>query len=296
MTWSETDRRARILALALGTLFGLYFGLYGVAILQGGDPYPFGDFFALWSDGRIVAAHPAAELYDPVSLLARQIALGKPSTGSTPFPYPPSFIAVVWPLGLLSYGAAFVVFMAATMVLYALAIMLPRPRLPLALVAITAPTSIVTLVAGQTGFLAAGLFLGGMRLAPARPMLGGILLGLLAYKPQLGLLVPVALVAAGQWRAIATAVITVAAVALASGAAFGWHIWADWLAYLPAYSAQFERESSEITFLMPTPTAALRMLGAAPSIIRPTQAIMAVGCAVWVWRACPMRSSTTCRC
>ena len=273
--------------MGLVALFGAYFGLYGAATLMQSGPSRFGDFFAIWSYGQVLAAHPAAELYDPAALVARQVALGMPATQSNPFPYPPSFLPVVWPLGWLLYTPAYVAFMGATFALYLLAVGLaaPSPRAPLVLVALVAPTSILTLVAGQSGFLAAALFLGGMRLAPVRPVLAGVLLGLLAYKPQLGLLVPVALAAAGLWRVIATAVVTTLLVALATSAAFGWHIWAEWLTYLPAYAGQFARESTQDDYLMPTLTAALHMLGIGPGVARPAQLVLALAAAAWVWRA-----------
>ena len=286
MSWHPADRPVRVFALLVGALFGIYFGLYGAAILMHQEAFRFGDFFALWSYGQVLAAHPASELYDFATLVARQEALGMPATQSNPFPYPPSFLPAVWPLGFLSYTVAYVGFMGVTFALYLLAVGLaaPPPRLPLVLLTLVAPTSILPLVAGQSGFLAAALFLGGMRLVPARPVLGGILLGLLSYKPQLGVLVPVALVAAGMWRAIAAAAVTVAVAALATSAAFGWHIWADWVAYLPAYAAQFARESADNTFLMPTLTAALGVMGVAPAIVRLAQAALALAAAIWVWR------------
>lgn len=288
MSWRAGERPIRVLCMVLAVLFGSYFGLYAVAILRRDEPFRFGDFFALWSYGKVLVAGPAAELYDAAGLIAHQIALGMASTQSNPFPYPPIVMPVLWPLGLLSYDTAYAAFMAPTFCLYVLAAGAggPRPRLPLTLAVAVAPTSILTLVAGQTGFLAGALFLGGLRLAPARPLLGGVLLGLLAYKPQLGVLVPVALAAAGQWRCIAAAAATVAVLALATSAGFGWHIWADWLAYLPAYADQFARESTQTSFLMPTLTAALRALHVAPGIAGAAQAALAAAGAVWVWRAC----------
>jgi hypothetical protein len=286
MTWLPTDRRLDRLALVVGTLFACYLGLYATAILAQPDPFRFGDFFALWSYGKVLAEHPASELYDAQTLVARQIALGMPSTVSNPFPYPPNFLPVVWPLGQFGYLAGYAVFMALTFGLYLAAVVAgtPRPRLPLLLAAVVAPTSTLTLVAGQSGFLAGALFLGGMRLAPVRPVIGGVLLGLLAYKPQLGLLVPVALVAGGQWRCIAAAAGTVGLMAFATSAAFGWHIWADWLAYLPVYADQFERESTLKLYLMPTLAAALHALSVPNVVVVPAQAALALAAVVWIWR------------
>src|SRR5205823_10538220 len=70
-----------------------------------------------------------------------------------------------------------------------------------------------------------------------RVWLAGILIGLLAIKPHLALLFPVALIAAGRWRTIAAAAATVAAMIGASLLAFGWPVWAAFLAYLPTMRA-----------------------------------------------------------
>jgi len=287
VVWRLTERHGRLLAAGLGAACAAYFGLYAIATLQQPGPFRFGDFFALWSYGRVLVAHPAAGLYDPAALLAHQQALGMPAADSNPFPYPPSFLPALWPLGWLSYNVAYVAFGGGSFVLYLLAVGLaaPRPRLPLLLFAAVAPTTTLTLVAGQTGLLAAALFLGGMRLLPARPLLGGALLGLLAYKPQLGVLIPVALIAARQWQAIAAAVAAAVLMGVATSAAFGWQIWADWLAYLPAYADQFARESTQNEHLMPTLTANLRMLGVPDGIARAAQGTLALLAGIWVWRS-----------
>jgi hypothetical protein len=286
MTWGPTDRRTRLLGFGLGTLFGAYFALYAITILGRRETYRFPDFFALWADGRLLASHPAADLYNPEILPAWQMALGMPEPGNTPFPYPPIFMPVVRLLGLPPYNVGYAVFMAVTLGLYLVALATPRPRAPLLLMAFVAPTTIITLVAGQTGFLAGGLMLGGLRLARARPLVGGVLLGLLAFKPQFGLLVPFALAAASAWRCIAAAVATVLLLALATSAGFGWHIWADWVAYMPNFSARFDRESDQLLYLMPTLTGSLRAFGLSPAATRLPQLGLAMLSAVWVWRAC----------
>ena len=69
-------------------------------------------------------------------------------------------------------------------------------------VAAAFPAVFINLGHGQNGFLTAGLLGAALLSLPRRPLLSGILFGLLAYKPQFGLLIPVALLVAGQWRAI----------------------------------------------------------------------------------------------
>ena len=67
-----------------------------------------------------------------------------------------------------------------------------------------------------------------------RPLLAGVCFGLLAYKPQFALVLPVALLASGSWRTAAAGLITVAAMTLVTLAAFGtatWHAFFDSLAF-----------------------------------------------------------------
>ena len=78
---------------------------------------------------------------------------------------------------------------------------------------------------GQNGFLTAALIGGALVMLDRRPLLAGVLFGLLAYKPQFGLMVPLVLAVSGRWRCFAAAAATVALLALATTAAFGPHIW-----------------------------------------------------------------------
>ena len=69
-----------------------------------------------------------------------------------------------------------------------------------------------------------------MHLLDRRPWLAGVLIGLLAYKPQFGVLIPVALLAGGRWSTIGAAIATVAALLAVSLAMLGsgvWHAFAD---------------------------------------------------------------------
>ncbi len=60
-------------------------------------------------------------------------------------------------------------------------------------------------------------------------MLAGLFFGLLTMKPQLGLLIPVALVLRAEWRCIASAAVTAAALFDVSSAVFGISAWSDYI-------------------------------------------------------------------
>ncbi len=145
-----------------------------------------------------------------------------------------------------------------------------------------APAVTSCLVYGQNGLLTAALLLGGLRLLPARPVLAGIAFALLTYKPQFGVLVPVALAAAGQWRAMAAAAASTAALVGASGMAFGWALWGEWLAYLPTHADYLD--SAMGIYRRPTLQAALQGAGFGPGVARGVPlAVLALSVPVVWW-------------
>jgi hypothetical protein len=119
----------------------------------------------------------------------------------------------------------------------------------------TSPAAVHVVVSGQGTFLALALVYGGLRLLDSRPVLAGILFGLLGYKPQLCLLLPVALIAARQWRALASAAATGVVLVLASLAVFGLGTWLDFIALMRATSGErMHHYVMEVLFaFIPTP-------------------------------------------
>jgi hypothetical protein len=112
----------------------------------------------------------------------------------------------------------------------------PRTQGLWLLLAVAFPAVFVNLIHGQNGFLTASLIGGALVLLDRQSLLSGILFGLLAYKPQFGLLVPIALLVGGYWRALGAAVVTVCVLLAVTLLAFGT---GPWEAY--AASAQFAR-------------------------------------------------------
>jgi hypothetical protein len=207
------------------------------------------------------------------------------SSISFPFAYPPTFLLVLWPLGHLPLGVAAAALVLVTLALYLWATAGGKQHSPLWAAALLAPTTAITIVSGQSAFLFSALLVGGLRLTGAHPVIAGVLLGLASYKPQLGLLVPVALLAARQWRTIAAAAATVAALVALTSALFGAMIWPTWVAALPGYSAQVAAESNEIRHLMPTVLAALVQAGVPLETAQIMQTGMAIVMAALVWKS-----------
>jgi len=98
------------------------------------------------------------------------------------------------------------------------------------LLALAYPAVFINLGHGHNGLLTAALIAGALTQLDRRPLIAGILIGLLAYKPQFGLLIPLVLAVSGRWRVFVAASVTVAALALAVTLAFGVDVWTAFLA------------------------------------------------------------------
>jgi len=242
------------------------------------------DFFALWSYAQVVFHHPAADLYRDEILRSYQIQLGMGADEHCPFPYPPTFILMVWPLYLLPYHMSYIVTMLATLAVFLWVVRQTCTHSPFLLLAcLLAPVTIASIWAGQFGFVAGALIVGGIRLAGTRPILAGILIGVLSYKPQFGLLIPIALISARLWVAFASASAAAAAMAALATLAFGIGIWSDWIAMLPAYSDLWENVP-EVLGMRPTVMATLQILGAGLLPARIVQGAVSLTVAIVVWR------------
>ena len=216
---------------ALAILYLLYFvGLYraGTWIVHSTGRPIYTDFAVWWMGGKQALHGYAATLYDPVEYARIQTALFPPGEAfylNWPS-YPPTFFLVLAPLALLPYAAALITWNAVTLLgCVVIVYLIVRRRAAIALT-LAAPLTAWNFIAAQNGFLTASLLGGSLLFLERRPALAGVFIGCLTYKPQYGILFPVALVAARQWRAIASAAITTALLAGASIAAFGAGAWA----------------------------------------------------------------------
>jgi len=222
-----TEREKLTLTVAFGLVFGYAVSLAmtfaaHIWILDAAGRPVVDDFVAFWSAGQLALRGAALATYDPRLQHAAEVAtIGHGFAGSLGWSYPPAFLFVVSALALLPYTTAFVVWCVATLSLYAVAIARISGRRTDGLLACAAPWVLTALTPGQNGFLTAGLIALSLVHLEKRPALSGLFLGLLSYKPQFGILFPLALAAGGYWRAFAWAGATALASNGLAGAVFG---------------------------------------------------------------------------
>ena len=244
--------------------------------------YP--DFFGLWSFGRYVLTYPPATVYDGEVMQAFQVGLGMPVEGSYPFFYPPFILLLLAPFGALPYPVALGTWLLLTCAAYVVALAAWRWPWPVVGLLLAAPSTAVCAIVGQNGFATAALTLGGLRLLRTRPLLAGTLLGLMACKPQLAILLPFLLLFGRHWLAIAGAALSAAVLTLAATLAFGPDIWAAWVAYMRGHAAMLAGGRSTLFDMMPSLTAAVNLLGGGAGAAYAVQAAGALAGLYAVWR------------
>jgi alpha-1,2-mannosyltransferase len=189
------------------------------------------DFSNVYAAGALTWQGRPAQAYEP----ARQHAAEQAVFDGRDVPfygwhYPPFFFAVAVAVAAFPYAWGLAIWLAASLAGYLAVIRAILPRPETLLIAAAFPAVFVNIGHGQNGFLTAALLGGALQLLDRRPWLAGLLIGALAYKPQFGVLIPIALLAGGRWNTIAAAAATVAAllaVSFVTLAAGVWHAFAD---------------------------------------------------------------------
>lgn len=226
------------LALALAYLVVLAGAFWqGQFLTDAADRPIANDFVDVYAAGRMALSGQAPSAYDwPLHKAAEVDAIGHGFAGYYGWHYPPPFLFVAAALALLPYLGAVFVWLAGTLAAFALTLRSILHDRAGILVALGFPAAIWNVTAGQNGFLTAALIGGTLAALERRPALAGVLLGLLTYKPQFGLLFPLALIADRRWLTIAVAAAVATGMAAASWLAFGGESWQAFFHWLPITS------------------------------------------------------------
>ncbi|KPB01377.1 glycosyltransferase family 87 protein [Ahrensia marina] len=247
---------------------------------------PFGsDFISFWTAAREAVSGNAHTPYERLLFEPVQSSLF-PESKYYAFFYPPHYLIYLLPLGLLPYYAALALWMVATFALaYLVLIQIISCKKVVFFLALAFPATFLTVSHGQNAFLSAALFGGGLLMLDRRPLIAGVCFGLLTFKPQLGLLIPLVLLAGGYWRVIFTAGFTMFFLIVLSAAMFGIDVWAVFFAQSD-YAVETMREGLVSWQKMISLYAGLRVLGLTyelAAIIHWTIAAGVGAITVWAW-------------
>lgn len=247
------------------------------------------DFVNFYSAGRLVAEGKPALPYDwDAHRQAQRDVIGDHNTLFFPWPYPPPFLGVAHALTALPYTASFLVFIGLTFAMAAtVLIRITGERWAGVWLAGFAST-LWNFYAGQNGLLSATLAGAGLLLLRSNPIGAGVAFGLLSFKPQLGLLVPLALAAAGYWRAFAAAAITVLVMVLLSLVTYGLEPWSAFADQLGRISNAGLVETYGKAYKFQSMFGLMRATGVEPSLAMNVHLLFALavaGAVTLLWRS-----------
>ncbi len=249
------------------------------------------DFVSFYAAGKLALAGTPALAYDQAAHFLAEQQFTVEGAPYQYFFYPPVFLLLFAPLALLPYYVAFYVFQIATLTAF-LVVMRHIIREPGWLwigPVLAFPAIFWTIGLGQNAFLTASLLGGFTLLIDRRPVLAGVLLGLLCYKPHFGLLAPAGLACGGHWRTFLAAGATVAGLVLLSVALFGTGTWQAYLTAFAGSDAVYATGRIDYAGIV-TPFGAARLLGFNPSASYLVQAFITGSMALLValvWRLRP---------
>jgi Glycosyltransferase family 87 len=258
------------------------------------------DFVSFYAAGSLAAAGTPERAYDESAHYAAEERATEPDIRYVYFYYPPVFLILCDALAHLPYLAAFGLFASLTLFAYLLVTrrILEEKGAGAFLPLLAFPAVWWALGIGQNSFLTAALFGGATLLLERRPTLAGCLFGALCYKPQFGLLIPVALAAGGEWRAFAGAALSCAALALFSLALFGPASWQAFFAALAGAQATYGNAHAVDPAAFVNPFGAILLVGGGVRLAHAIQGLAMLAAAalvalVWRRRArLPLRAAT----
>lgn len=275
--WLDAERARAYPRIVAGVvvlaLLGLALTAHG-AVDSRGEPLGT-DFSNFWSASKLALMGEPAAVYD----MARQYAVQKqefgPQTGFYPFFYPPIYLLICYPMAALPYLTALAIWIAVTAWAYQAVIRRIGAGVVGLAPVLAFPAVFVTIGHGQNALLTTAI-LGAAALAlDRRPLVAGVLLGLLAFKPHLAVVAPLMLLASGRWRAFAASAVTAVALALVSLAVFGLDAWKAFIASAPAAKAVLDDKMMDVEKLQSV-FGAVRLLGGGANLAYLAQGAVAL--------------------
>ncbi len=280
-----TVARSFVAAAGFGYFFDLLHQTHNHLVSAIGRPFG-DDWVNYWSAAYLALHGRVAEIYDLKALHAfQETIVGSPLDGYH-YSYPPVVLLLTAPFAIIPYVPALFVWLSASWYAFYRALKPAMPRRGVLLLALAAPAVLINTVGGQNGCWTAALLGGGLSLLERRPYLAGGLFGMMIYKPQLGLLIPVALVAGRQWRVIAAASFTSSALLIASVLWFGTDIWAEYLRNLDALRQMILEDGTGVWHRFVSVFVAARRLGVPVTgayLIQVFTGALACVAVAWVW-------------
>jgi len=290
-TWVLDPRAAltvRLWAFAALPVLLMSFSVYLSDGLTNGIGKVIGeDFVNYWMGAKYALSGQAAEAYDFQGYLGALESFAGTKLEPYHYGYPPNHMLLTLPLAFLPFIEALVLW---TVLGFAAVFFMVKPllgRRQALLATFAAPAGFVNALYGQNGALSAVCLGGGLLVLESSPILSGVLFGTLSFKPQMGVLIPIALMCGGHWRAFASASVTVVALVLVSAGLTGWEAWFAFVERMSALGSVVLAYGDGVWHRMPSMFVSSRVLGADVQTAWLLQIPVSIACLVAVvvgWR------------
>jgi Glycosyltransferase family 87 len=244
-----------------------------------------GDFNQFYAASLMAAHGNIVDIYNPQLIQSMTLK----ATGiDLPYYwlYPPTYLIFLLPFSQFPYLLSLSLWIFILLTCYFLTVYHIAPKSITLFITLAFPATFINILAGQNGFISASLLGMGLCLLETRPFLGGILLGIISYKPQLFILIPLALIAGGQWRALMGAASSVMGLALISVLAFGLSPWKEFYRTIPSALAILRNAQGNLPKMLGVFPSTL-LMGGGPTLgwlLQGLIMIAAVAAVTWVWR------------
>ena len=284
-----------------GATFGLFFLiLYGYQLYDsrwfhpGGSPL-FLDYGVFWKMAHLAAQGQAVSAYR-ADLVGQHLEgfLDQREPVTFGWFYPPYFFFYLYPFSGLKPLVGYGWFMGLSAALLCSGIYATWPTRATLWALFGFSGLWLNLMIGQNGFLTAGLVVWGLYWLEKKPVLAGIAIGVLSFKPQLGVLFPLVLLAGREWRCLISAMVTVCFLVLTSLLVYGGGVWLAWVQALIRAHQELGQVGLEHLLKVTSFYSWVRQWGGSQTEAEMVQGAVAVGVALclWkVWRSPVARSS-----
>jgi hypothetical protein len=250
------------------------------------------DFCHYWVAGRLAMAGEPTVVYDFPRLQAFGQAVGGIHVG-IPWFNTPTFLMLVLPFSAVPYHAALFLWILTTLGGYLIIMRRLAPLRQFTWLALAFPSTLVNIAYGQNGFLSVIFLGGGLVLLDRAPIAAGIFLGLMTYKPQLALLIPIALAAGRRWQTLSAMLVTSVGLIGASLLLFGIDVWAAFFQKIVVVlgglkGGQISAATTIPLWKMPTVLSAMKLIGAdllTAAVIQVIVGLATVALVGWVWHS-----------
>ncbi len=183
------------------------------------------DFSIFWSAGRLAATHNYTTLYDHAAFAAWRAHHLCAVADPVDWIYlPPALL----PSALIAYftpQTGLLIWAAICILASALVLRLADLSGAVITLGLISPAALHGAELCQVSTITGALLVAGLFMAPKKPAYAGILISLLTFKPQEGLLAPIALAAQHNFRAILVAASGVMGLIALTTTLFGWQVW-----------------------------------------------------------------------